>query len=124
MRAETGGLLPRFDLTFCSCFFTQKGGEAVKKLMIGMVLAVCVVFAGAMAFGNPGMLPAHPGYPMSAAKSPVTGQPVANDPGEAPPSVDESLKQASAFHDAHAMNPQKEVRPNIIHEKERTNKKN
>ena len=91
----------------------------MKKFMIGMVLAMCVVFAGSMAFGNPGMLPAHPGYPMSAAKSPVTGQPVANDPGEAPPSVDESLKQASAFHDAHAINPQKEVRPNVVYKHEK-----
>ena len=91
----------------------------MKKFMIGMQLAMCVVLAGSMAFGNPGMLPAHPGYPMSAAKSPVTGQPVANDPGQAPPSVDESLKQASAFHDAHAMNPQKEVRPNVVYEHEK-----
>jgi hypothetical protein len=68
----------------------------MKKFIIGMVLALCVVFAGTMAIANPGMLPAHPGYPMSAAKSPVTGQLVANDPGEAPPSVDESLKEASA----------------------------
>jgi hypothetical protein len=68
----------------------------MKKFIIGMVLALCVVFAGTMAIANSGMLPAHPGYPMSAAESPVTGQPVANDPGEAPPRVEESLKQASA----------------------------
>jgi hypothetical protein len=91
----------------------------MNKFMISLVLAMCVVFAVSMAFGNPGMLPSHPGYPMSAAKSPVTGQPVANDPGQAPPSVDESLKQASAFHDAHAMSPQKEVRPNVVYEHEK-----
>ena len=94
------------------------------KKVIVMVLIWCLVFSGTMVFANPGMLPAHPGYPMSAAKSPVTGQPVANDPGEAPPSVEESLKQASAFHDAHAMNPQKEVRPNIVHEKKEKETKN
>jgi hypothetical protein len=33
--------------------------------------------------------------------------------------VDESLKQASAFHDAHAINPQKEVRPNVVYEHEK-----
>lgn len=96
----------------------------MNKFIVGMVLIFCMVFAGTMVFANPGMLPAHPGYPMSAAKSPVTGQPVANDPGEAPPSVEESIKQASAFHDAHAMNPQKEVRPNIVHEKKEKERKN
>jgi len=89
----------------------------MKIFIVGMVLILCLVFAGTMVFANPGMLPAHPGYPMDAAKSPVTGQSLANDPGEAPPSTEESLKQAAAFHDAHAMNPQKEVRPNIVHEK-------
>ncbi len=96
----------------------------MKKFIAGMVLTFCMVFAGTMVFANPGMLPAHPGYPMSAAKSPVTGQPVANDPGEAPPSAEEALKQASAFHDAQAMNPQKEVRPNIVHEKKEKENKN
>lgn len=115
--------LVRLDLTFCSLLMKQKGGETMKKCTLGIMLAICLIVSGTMALANPGMLPAHPGYPMSAAKSPVTGQPVANDPGEAPPSVDESLKQASAFHDAHAMNPQKEVRPNIVHEKKDTGKK-
>ena len=89
----------------------------MKKLIVGMMLTFCMVFAGTVVFANPATLPAHPGYPMDAAKSPVTGQSLANDPGEAPPSAEESLKQAAAFHDAQAVNPQKEVRPNIVHEK-------
>lgn len=73
-----------------------------------------VVLGSTLALGNPGMLPDHPGYPMGDAKSPVTGQSVANDPGQSPPSREESLHQASGFHDSHAMNPGKEDRPNIV----------
>jgi hypothetical protein len=73
-----------------------------------------VLLGSTLALGNPGMLPDHPGYPMGDAKSPVTGQSVANDPGQSPPSRDESLQQASGFHDSHAMNPGKEERPNIV----------
>jgi hypothetical protein len=73
-----------------------------------------IVFGSTLALGNPEMLPKHPGYPMGDAKSPVTGQSVANDPGQSPPSLEESLQQAGAFHDSHAMNPGKEERPNIV----------
>ena len=73
-----------------------------------------VLLGSTLALGNPGMLPNHPGYPMGEAKDPVTGQPVANDPGQSPPSQEESLHQAAGFHDAHAMNPGKEERPNIV----------
>ena len=36
-----------------------------------------------VAFGNPVMLPQHPGYPMGKATDPVNGQSLANDPGRA-----------------------------------------
>ncbi len=43
------------------------------------------MFAGALtaaaAWGNPVLLPQHPGYPMGKAIDPVTGQSLANDPG-------------------------------------------
>lgn len=73
-----------------------------------------VVFGSTLVMGNPSMLPNHPGYPMGDAKDPVTGQSVANDPGQSPPSQGESLQQAGAFHDAHAINPGKEERANIV----------
>lgn len=95
----------------------------MKKFIVSMVLTVSMVLGSTMVLANPNMLPAHPGYPMSAAKSPVTGQPVANDPGEAPPSVEESLKGASAFYDGPTVNAQKEVRPNIVYEKKEEKKK-
>lgn len=68
-----------------------------------------------LALGNPATLPQHPGYPMGEAKDPVTGQSVANDPGQSPPSQKESLRQAGEFHDSHASNPGKEIRPNIVY---------
>ncbi|UCH90884.1 MAG: hypothetical protein JSU60_07240 [Nitrospirota bacterium] len=48
-------------------------------IILGTVGASC--FALSMAFANPGMLPAHPGYP-AKGKSPVTGQATANDQGQ------------------------------------------
>lgn len=68
-----------------------------------------IVFGSALALGNPDMLPNHPGYPMGDSKSPVTGQSLANDPGQSPPSQKESLLQASGFHDSDAMNLGKEM---------------
>lgn len=79
-----------------------------------IMISGCVLFTSALAFGNPSMLPNHPGYPMGDAKSPVTGLSVANDPGQAPPSKEESLSQAASFHDAQATNPSQEVRSNIV----------
>lgn len=73
-----------------------------------------VVLGSTLALGNPGMLPDHPGYPMGDAKSPVTGQSVANDPGQSQLSREESLQQASGFHDSHAIRPGMEERPNIV----------
>ena len=86
----------------------------MNRKLFTIIVIGSFVFVGTLALGNPGMLPNHPGYPMGDAKSPVTGQSVANDPGQSPPSQVESLRQAGAFHDAHAINPGKEERPNIV----------
>ncbi len=48
-------------------------------IILGTIGASC--FALSMAFANPGMLPAHPGYP-AKGKSPATGQSTANDQGQ------------------------------------------
>ena len=54
-----------------------------------------------LAFANPAMLPQHPGYPMGQAVDPVTGKPLANDPGQANATGDKALQQAAAFDDTH-----------------------
>lgn len=84
-------------------------------LVIG-TLIMSLLFTGAMAFGNPSMLPKHPGYPMGEFKDPVWGVPTANDPGQQAPSPNEAIEQAAAFHDAYVTNPVKEIRPNIVHD--------
>lgn len=49
------------------------------NILGGTVLGTALLFGSA--FANPSMLPDHPGHPMKALKSPVTGQSLANDPG-------------------------------------------
>jgi hypothetical protein len=54
------------------------------KLVIGSVATLSgVLFMLSMASANPALLPKHEGYPMKNSGSPVTGQPTANDPGQA-----------------------------------------
>ncbi|MFZ1746503.1 MAG: hypothetical protein WBO24_12155 [Nitrospirales bacterium] len=92
----------------------------MKRLIVFATVVISLVLIGSLAFGNPGILPKHPGYPMGNFKDPVLGMPTANDPGESPPSLEESLKQAAAFHDAHAINPMHEIRPNVVHDEQKT----
>jgi hypothetical protein len=52
---------------------------------------------------NPATLPAHPGYPMGKAVDPVTGQSLANDPGQSNATGNKALMEAAAFDDTHVM---------------------
>lgn len=88
----------------------------MKLISVLIAMFTSVFLFGSLAWGNPAMLPKHPGYPMAASKDPVMGVPTANDPGESAPSPEVALKQAGQFHDAHAMNPMKEERPNVVHD--------
>jgi len=88
----------------------------MKKILMVATLVMSVMLMGPVAFGSPTLLPKHPGYPMGEFKDPVLGMPTANDPGQKAPSPDEALKQAAEFHDAHAVNTAKEIRPNIVHD--------
>jgi hypothetical protein len=49
-------------------------------VLAGGLAGTCLM--ATLAFGNPSLLPNHPGYPMGETKSPVTGQSLANDPGQ------------------------------------------
>ncbi len=88
----------------------------MKKLLIIATVVLSLLLMGTMAFGNPGMLPKHPGYPMGEFKDPILGVPTANDPGQQAPTPEEARQQAAAFHDAHVVNTAKEYRPNIVHD--------
>lgn len=49
-------------------------------VLLGSLAGTCLL--ATVAFANPSMVPDHPGYPMKASKSPVSGVPTANDPGQ------------------------------------------
>ena len=72
---------------------------------IGIFLGTLGVsaFTLSMAFANPGMLPAHPGYP-AKGKSPVTGQDTANDQGQSNAVGGATLQAAQEFGSKAAMN--------------------
>lgn len=53
-----------------------------------------------LALANPATLPKHPGYPMDKAVDPVTGQSLANDPGQANATNREALTNAAVFDDS------------------------
>lgn len=72
------------------------------KLVIGSVATLAgVFFAVSMASANPALLPKHPGYPAKQATSPVSGQPLANDPGQTNASGDKAALEAAAFDNSH-----------------------
>jgi hypothetical protein len=50
--------------------------------LLGSLAGTCLI--ASVVFANPSMLPDHPGHPMKPLKSPVTGQSLANDPGQNP----------------------------------------
>ena len=68
-----------------------------------VILTVFIVLLSASAFvlANPTMLPKHPGYPMGKAVDPVSGQSLANDPGQTNATGENSLAQAAVVDDVH-----------------------
>ena len=65
-------------------------------------ISICFVVAGfslSLALGNPAMLPKHPGHPMSDIKDPLTGMPLANDPGQKLWTGSPALEKAAVSHD-------------------------
>ncbi len=60
-------------------------------------------FCASVVLANPAMLPKHPGYPMGKAVSPVTGQPLANDPGQTNASGEKAALEAASFDDSHVV---------------------
>ena len=72
---------------------------------IGIFLGTLGVsaFALSMAFANPGLLPAHPGYPAKGT-SPATGQSTANDQGQTNAVGVATLEAAQAFGTKEVMN--------------------
>jgi hypothetical protein len=67
----------------------------MKLSAIVLVVTALVSLTVSLALANPAMLPQHPGYPMGNAVDPVTGQSVANDPGQINMKNKEALTNAA-----------------------------
>ena len=72
----------------------------MKILTITLLVTAVVLLSVSLVFANPAMLPKHPGYPMGKAVDPVTGQSLANDPGQANMRINEALTNAAIYDDA------------------------
>lgn len=73
------------------------------NLLTGVVAtASSILLACSIVSANPALLPKHEGYPMQNSGSPVTGQPTANDPGQANAGGETSLLKAAEFDDHHS----------------------
>jgi len=75
----------------------------MKTSLILFTILTVLVLTSAPAAANPATLPEHPGYPMGKATDPVTGQSLANDPGQGNATGDKALMEAAAFEDKHVM---------------------
>ena len=105
----------------------------MKTSLILFTILTVLVLTTAPAAANPATLPKHPGYPMGKATDPVTGQSLANDPGQGNATGDKALMEAAAFDDTHVMqtlspNPNEheirsKVNPTASPKKEQTEKK-
>ena len=72
--------------------------KASLVLLTGFIALLLTI---SLALANPTLLPKHPGYPMGKAVDPVSGQSLANDPGQPNATGENSLVQASKFDDVH-----------------------
>jgi hypothetical protein len=73
----------------------------MKRYAAMLLVIVGVGYLGSLAFANPAMLPKHPGYPASSDTSPVTNQPLANDPGQLSLTLEQSSLEGASSEDAH-----------------------
>lgn len=71
------------------------------KLVTFLLTVASFGIAVSLAFANPALLPKHPGYPAGADTSPVTGQALANDPGQANITGERATIGAASAEDAH-----------------------
>lgn len=75
----------------------------MKTPLVLLAVFIVVLLSISLVLANPTMLPKHPGYPMGKAVDPVSGQSLANDPGQTNATGENSLAQASAYDDVHVM---------------------
>jgi hypothetical protein len=105
----------------------SKQGEVMKNLKNKGIIAagssagLCLMVS--MAFANPAMLPEHPGHPMKPLKSPVTGQSLANDPGQSPGTGQKALQAATAEGRKDRKSEMQDIQKEKIEEREQPSEK-
>jgi hypothetical protein len=88
-------------LSFWKAWVHSGKEAAMRQTLVTIAGLFGTVLFVTWAFANPGMLPKHPGYPMGKAVDPVSGQSLANDPGQTNASGEKALSEAAMFDDAH-----------------------
>ena len=73
----------------------------MKASLVLITVFIVALLSISLSLANPTLLPKHPGYPMGKAVDPVSGQSLANDPGQTNATGEKSLAQAAAFDDVH-----------------------
>ncbi|MBU6479011.1 MAG: hypothetical protein KGS09_00515 [Nitrospirae bacterium] len=73
----------------------------MKASLVLLTVFIVMLFSISLVLANPTLLPKHPGYPMGKTVDPVSGQSLANDPGQINATGENSLARAAAFDDVH-----------------------
>ncbi|MYA28300.1 MAG: hypothetical protein F4Z24_03085 [Nitrospira sp. SB0666_bin_27] len=76
----------------------------MKSIRLLLIAVAGTALMASMVYANPGMLPAHPGYPAADTKSPVDGTRTSHDAGQANAVGDKASMTASSTADSAAMN--------------------
>ena len=76
----------------------------MKSIRLLLIAVAGTALMASMVYANPGMLPAHPGYPSADTKSPVDGTRTSHDAGQANAVGSKASMTASSTADSAAMN--------------------
>ena len=84
-----------------ACSFEERSNAVKLSLIVAIAVLLGLGFSLSLALANPALLPKHPGYPAGDAVSPVTGQPLTNDPGQTNAFGEKAVLEAASAEDAH-----------------------
>lgn len=73
------------------------------KTLLAAAVGIGLTVSASLVFANPALLPKHPGYPGSAAQSPVNGQSTSNDPGQTNLGGEKAKLESAETYGKHTM---------------------
>ena len=76
----------------------------MKSIRLLLIAVAGTALMASVVYANPGMLPAHPGYPAAETKSPADGTRTSHDAGQANAVGSKASMTASSTADSAAMN--------------------